>query len=86
VVLDTPPASMFTDAVVLGSRADTVLVVARSGSTTKYALRHVRDLMQRANANVAGVVLNGVDQCYTSSYYHRYGYAFTRDRSMLLDN
>jgi succinoglycan biosynthesis transport protein ExoP len=86
VVLDTPPASMFTDAVVLGSRADAVLLVARAGFTTKYALRHVRDLMQRANVKVAGVVLNGIDQRYTSSYYHRYGYAFTRDRSMFLDN
>lgn len=84
VVLDTPPASMFTDAVVLGSHADAVLLVARSGSTTKYALHHVCDLMQRANVNVAGVVLTGVDQHYTSSYYHRYGYGFTRDRS--LDN
>ena len=40
VVLDTPPVSMFTDAVVLGSRADAVLLVVRSCVTTKYALRH----------------------------------------------
>ena len=73
IVLDTPPASMFTDAVVLGAQADAVLLVARSGSTTKYSLRHARDLLLRANANIAGVVLNGIDQRYERSYYRRYG-------------
>ena len=44
IVLDTPPVSMFTDAVVLGSHADAAVLVVRSGVTTKYALRHTRDL------------------------------------------
>jgi len=86
IVFDTPPASMFTDAVVLGSRADAVLLVARSGVTTKYALRHTRDLLQRANVNVAGVVLNGVDQRYERSYYHPYGYGLAGKSAELLDS
>ena len=74
VVVDTPPASMFTDAVVLGARADAALLVARCGATTKYALRHARDLLVRANVNLLGVVLNGIDKRYERSYYHPYGY------------
>ena len=77
IIFDTPPASMFTDAVVVGARADAVLLVARCGATTKYALRHARRLLQRANLNLLGVVLNGVDKRYERSYYHRYGYGFT---------
>ncbi len=77
IVLDTPPVSMFTDAVVLGSQADAVLLVARSGSTTRYALRHACDLMQRAGVNLTGVVLHGIDRRYESSYCHRYGYGHT---------
>src|ERR1035437_5165818 len=73
IVLDTPPVSMFTDAVVLGSRADHALLVVRSGVTTKYALRHSRDLLQRANVNIAGIVLNRVDLRYQNSYYRSYG-------------
>ena len=73
IVLDTPPVSMFTDAVVLGSRADAALLVVRSGVTTKYALRHTRDLLQRANVNIAGIVLNGVDLRYENGYYRSYG-------------
>jgi succinoglycan biosynthesis transport protein ExoP len=86
IVLDTPPVSMFTDAVVLGSRADAVLLVARSGSTTKYALRHARDLMQRAHVNLAGVVLHGIDKRYESSYYHRYGYGSIHNSTKSLPN
>jgi len=86
VVLDTPPVSMFTDATVLGARADAVLLVARSGSTTRHALRHARDLMQRAQVNLAGVVLHGIDKSYESSYYHRYGYVPPVDSRNLLDN
>ena len=73
VVLDTPPVSMFTDAVVLGSRADAVLLVARSCVTTKYALRHTCDLLHRTNVNIAGIVLNGVDLRYENGYYRSYG-------------
>ena len=73
VVLDTPPASIFTDAVLLGAQADVVLLVARYGVTTKYALHHTAELLQRANVNVAGVVLNGIDPRYEGAYYRQYG-------------
>ncbi len=86
VVLDTPPVSMFTDAVVLGSKADAVLLVARCEITTQYALRHACDLMQRAKLNVMGVVLNGIDKRYTNSYYHRYGYGLTGRKEARLEN
>lgn len=72
VVIDTPPVSMFTDAVVLGSRADAVLVVVRASTTTKQVLRHTRDVLQRANVNLAGVVLNGVDLRHQNGYYRSY--------------
>ncbi len=61
IVIDTPPVSMFTDAVVLGSHADAVLVVVRASVTTRQMLRHTCEVLQRANVNLAGVVLNGAD-------------------------
>lgn len=74
VVLDTPPVSLFTDAVELGRQADAVLLVARYGVTTKYALGHTIEVLRRGNAEPAGIVLNGIDPSYRNSYYHRYGY------------
>ena len=72
VVIDTPPVSMFTDAVVLGSSVDAVLLVARASTTTRHVLCHTRDVLQRANVNLAGVVLNGVDLQDRNGYYRRY--------------
>jgi capsular exopolysaccharide synthesis family protein len=77
IIFDTPPASMFTDAVVLSSHVDAVLLVARCGVTTQYALRHVRDLLQRSNATLAGVVLNGIDRRNERCYYRQRGYSLT---------
>jgi capsular exopolysaccharide synthesis family protein len=76
VLIDTPPVFPVTDALVLASLADTVLLVVRSGFTRKKALERMRDSLARINANVAGVVLNGVNlklEHYYSGPY-RYGY------------
>ena len=69
VVIDTPPVAMVTDAVVLAAQADSVVLVAMASGTTRQALRRTRDLLLRANARIAGVVVNGVDQRYESHYY-----------------
>lgn len=76
VLIDTPPLFPVTDCLVLSAMADAVLVVVRSGFTRKKALQRMRDSLQRINANVAGVVLNGVNlklEHYYSGPY-RYGY------------
>jgi len=86
VVLDTPPLKLFTDAVVVGAQADAVLLVTRYGLTTKYSLRHAGELLRRSKLNVAGLVLNGMDRRYESSYYHPYGYGLADQRERVLDN
>jgi exopolysaccharide transport family protein len=72
VVIDTPPTLSVTDAVVLSTRADSVVLVIRSGRTTKAALRRSRDLLAQVNARVTGVLLNAVD--LHSPDYHYYEY------------
>jgi len=72
IVIDTPPALSVTDAVLLSVEADSVVVVIRSGQTTKAALRRVRDLLSHVNARVTGVVVNAFDLHSGSSYYYRY--------------
>jgi len=76
IVIDTPPAGVVTDAVVLAARADAVLLVARASETTRQALRRTRDVLLRANARIAGVVVNGVDPRYEGSYQ---GYSYHKD-------
>jgi capsular exopolysaccharide synthesis family protein len=70
VIIDTPPCLSVTDAVVLSPEVDRVLLVARSGQTTKPALRRACDLLLQVDARVMGVVLNAFDIRSTDSYYY----------------
>jgi capsular exopolysaccharide synthesis family protein len=73
IVVDTPPSLSVTDAVVLSQRADAVVLVIRSGQTTKQSLRRARDLLAQVNAKVVGVLLNAVDLS-SPDYYYYYEY------------
>ncbi|MCI0354662.1 MAG: capsular biosynthesis protein, partial [Acidobacteria bacterium] len=58
--------------VLLSVEADAVILVIRSGQTTKEALRRARDLLLQVNARVMGVVVNAVDLRSPGSYYYYY--------------
>ena len=73
IIVDTPPTLSVTDAVVLSTRADAVVLVIRSGQTTKPALRRSRDILAQVNARVSGVLLNAVD-LDSPDYYYYYEY------------
>ena len=79
VVIDTPPCLSVTDAVVLSPEADRVILVARSGKTTKPALRRASELLLQVNARVMGVVLNALDLRSGDGYYH-YSYGGSHAR------
>jgi capsular exopolysaccharide synthesis family protein len=81
IVVDTPPTLSVTDAVVLSTRADAVVLVIRSAQTTKPALRRARDILAQVNARVAGVLLNAVnldspDYYYYYEYQGKYGHRY----------
>ncbi|MHB1189559.1 MAG: tyrosine-protein kinase family protein, partial [Armatimonadota bacterium] len=75
VLFDTPSAVAFTDAVVLSRVVDGVLLVVRAQQVPRGAELQVRNLLNKANANILGVVLNDVqpemvDSCYYHSHYY----------------
>ncbi len=78
IIFDTPPALSVTDSILLSVDMDSVVLVIRSGQTTKAALRRTCELLSQVNANVLGLVVNAVDvnsPDYYNSYYYgsRYG-------------
>jgi polysaccharide biosynthesis transport protein len=84
IIVDTPPTLSVTDAVVMSTRADAVVLVIRSGQTTKQALRRSRDILMQVNARVAGVLLNAVDLTSPDYYYYyeyqgKYGHGYYRE-------
>jgi polysaccharide biosynthesis transport protein len=84
VVIDSPPCLSVTDAVVLSPEADRVILVARSGKTTKIVLRRACDLLTQVNAPVMGIVLNALNTHSTEGYYYyggRYSERYYDDQS-----
>ena len=72
IVIDTPPTLSVTDAVLLSVVADSVILVIRSGKTTKDALRRSRDVLRQVNARVMGVVVNAIDLSSPDMNYQYY--------------
>jgi capsular exopolysaccharide synthesis family protein len=70
VVIDSAPLNIVTDAAIIGSRADGVLLVARSAVTERTAYRHAVEQLDAVRARVLGCVLNDVDG-RTVGYYGR---------------
>jgi polysaccharide biosynthesis transport protein len=73
IVVDSPPIMLATDAVILSSWADGVLLVVRSGATPKGAFTRTRDLLAGVKCRVLGVILNAVDTG-APDYYYSYRY------------
>jgi polysaccharide biosynthesis transport protein len=78
IIIDTPPCLSVTDAVLLSPEADRVILVARSGKTTKAALRRACDLLLQVNARIMGIVLNALDLRSGDAYYYTYGNLYAR--------
>jgi succinoglycan biosynthesis transport protein ExoP len=82
IVIDSPPIMAATDAVIVSSLTDGVLLVVRSGETPKEAFTRTRDLLGAVKTRILGVVLNAVnsrapDYYYSYRYYpYAYGYGY----------
>jgi len=72
IIIDTPPILSVADSLALANLADAVVLVVRSGVARKKAVLRVRDLLQRANSNLVGIVFNCVN-LQMEHYYHAHG-------------
>jgi capsular exopolysaccharide synthesis family protein len=69
VLFDTPPVIAVTDAAVLATRVDGVLLVFQSGRTSRDRARRTREVLEKVKANIVGVVLNGAELEQGYGYY-----------------
>ncbi|MEX9253695.1 tyrosine-protein kinase [Pseudenterobacter timonensis] len=82
VIIDTPPILAVTDAVVVGSRAGTTLLVARYGMNSVKEMRVCVQRLEQSGVYARGAILNGVIKRASSAYgygYHHYGYSYTNN-------
>ena len=70
IILDTPPLQAVTDAQVLSTKADGILLVVKAGSTKKDAVLNSVDLIKKVQGKVIGTVLNGAEKKRNNYYYY----------------
>jgi tyrosine-protein kinase Etk/Wzc len=75
VLIDAPPVIPVTDAPLLTTLTDLVIVVIESGRIPLKAAQRMKELLQSVQAPVAGFVLNDRTSLYSDSYgYYGKGY------------
>jgi polysaccharide biosynthesis transport protein len=73
IIIDTPPVLAVTDAVVSARVADVVVLVTRSEKSRRQSLVRTRDVLKKAHAPIAGVVVNDLS-LNSPEYRQYYGY------------
>ncbi len=87
VIIDMPPMLHTTDATVLASKVDGVLLVYHIGSVVRGALKRVQSNIESVGGKVIGIVLNGVrgelSPDYTTYKMNRYyAYSYGSDEQL----
>jgi Mrp family chromosome partitioning ATPase len=72
ILFDSAPVVAVSDDLHLASLVDGVVLVVRSGVTRRRALTRAKARLDRANARVLGVVVNGLSPRETRRYYADY--------------
>ncbi len=76
VVIDAPPIIPVTDAAVLGTQVDGVIMVFQAEKTQRNTIRHAQNLLEQAQTNILGYVMTNVR--YISPGYRDYYYWLRR--------
>jgi succinoglycan biosynthesis transport protein ExoP len=81
IVIDSAPLLAVSDTVLLSTKVDGVVLVARGQEVSRHVIRKARERLDYVNAKILGVVLNGVDiwnaeykeyRSVYESHYQRY--------------
>ena len=76
IIIDSPPAISFTDASILSTMVDGVMLVVHGGRSSRAVVRRAKQQLLDVGAHIFGVVLNNVkletQDYYYSGYYSNY--------------
>jgi len=74
VVCDAPSILVVTDPVLLATHVDTTVLVVSVSNARRETIQRAHKLLQTASAQIAGVVLNGLETTRSHYYYYYYYY------------
>ena len=92
IIIDSPPAISFTDASILSTLVDGVVLVAMANKSSIHLMRQFKQRVTAIGARIYGVVLNGIKSnseeyyYYGSGYYKYYSQADDDESTPLMEN
>lgn len=78
IIIDTPPVIAVTDAQIVSRYADGCLLVVASAQAEREAVVKAKELLEKVDAKILGVVLNKLD-IQEKGYYGRYYADYSED-------
>lgn len=77
IIIDTPPIGVFPDAMFLAEYANDVIYVSSYNRVSRKTVKHFVNQLDKTNANVCGLVLNGRKNVKSGGAYgYNYGYNY----------
>lgn len=71
VIFDAPPVTVVPDAIIIATKVDKTVIIARAKVTPMDQLEVTKKMLESVGANIAGVVFNGV-KVSGKKYYGKY--------------
>lgn len=77
VIIDCPPLLPVTDAAIVASKADGVILIVHTNSTKKSELTSARAAIESVSGKIFGIVMNKIPRSGSGNYGYRYYYQST---------
>lgn len=72
IIIDTPPASIITDALLFATKVDYMFLVASSRKTKKETLLNTKKAIEAVGGNIPGIILNQISTDRRKEYAKSY--------------
>ncbi|TDM32440.1 polysaccharide biosynthesis tyrosine autokinase [Macrococcoides canis] len=70
IIIDSPPVLAVTDAVIMSTIADGTIMVTNVETNNRVHLIKAKEVLQKSDANILGIVLNNVEKSSKDDYYY----------------
>ena len=72
IIIDTPPASIITDALIFANKVDYIFIVAASRKTKKELLLNTKKAIESVGGKIPGIILNQISSDRRKEYSKSY--------------
>ena len=76
IIFDSPPLDTISDAVIISTKVDSTILVAKIGKTNLKAMKRSKEKLEKVNANILGIVINDVNKKHYKKYLNSYKYFY----------